>query len=414
MAKIFISYRRKGTQEFSYRIYDRLILEFGKDNVFMDQEEISPGTLFPKKLERNLYEADVLLAVIGPDWLDVRDENGQKKLFDKNDFVLRELSAALERGIKIIPVLVNDTKMPSMNDLPEQLQSLVNYNAIELKKNSFHLDLDRLIESLRGLDYVMLGILTFIAALISSILINLFQNSVETISDEYAYRSSQYVDTLLTGLRMSVISFGVLFGLKKTYGFRIEQIFVLAILVGGGAFMGDICRTIIQFNIDQIYEYVGIGIYYAFIGFGLLIGLKRNHIITWRNVLTTTGSIFIGGVLGSLFVSYLGRLFNLIHAPVSIFLLRGILRYSYFVVMAFMTLSLSKSFFKIKNKQIWFLLLHVFYGIVTVAILRELGRLIQYKEFMKWILSPIFYTPMVLFIFWGIFKIKDQKIVYNE
>jgi hypothetical protein len=51
--------------------------------------------------------------VIGPRWLELSDEQGNRRIDDSSDIVRIEISTALQRGIPVIPILLNGTKIPS-------------------------------------------------------------------------------------------------------------------------------------------------------------------------------------------------------------------------------------------------------------------------------------------------------------
>ena len=74
--RIFISYRRADTAGFNYAIYNRLANHFGADEIFMDIDDIEPGNDFVSVLESAVDACDVLIALIGPQWVNIRDENG--------------------------------------------------------------------------------------------------------------------------------------------------------------------------------------------------------------------------------------------------------------------------------------------------------------------------------------------------
>jgi len=78
---------------------------FGSKQVFLDMEDIAAGSDFPRIIEEAVSNCELLLAVIGPSWVEVRDESGQRRIAEVNDFVRLEIAAALERKIPIIPVL---------------------------------------------------------------------------------------------------------------------------------------------------------------------------------------------------------------------------------------------------------------------------------------------------------------------
>lgn len=153
MTSIFISYRREISQDIVGRIYDRLEERFGRDSIFMDIDTIPPGVDFRKHLDDAVHNGDVLLAVIGEGWLDVRyrdgDRQGERRLDDPGDFVRIEIEWALQRGIAVIPVLTNGAKMPSAAELPQGLTQLAFRNAAEIRSGrDFHTHVDRLIRNI--------------------------------------------------------------------------------------------------------------------------------------------------------------------------------------------------------------------------------------------------------------------------
>ena len=156
MPKIFISYRRDDSEHITGRIYDRLEAHFGREAVYMDINAIPLGVDFRQHLQKAVGQCDILLAVIGDRWLDVRHQEGpkagQRRLDDHGDFVRIEVQAALDRGIPVIPVLVGKARMPGEAILPRQLQSLAYRNATEVRSGpDFHVHMDRLV---RGIEHL--------------------------------------------------------------------------------------------------------------------------------------------------------------------------------------------------------------------------------------------------------------------
>jgi len=98
--KIFISYRRDDSASLALGIYQFLERQFGRNNVFIDVD-MQAGAKFPDLLERRLGECKILLALIGPRWLDARDDAGNRRLDDPNDWVRLEIARALKRGITV-------------------------------------------------------------------------------------------------------------------------------------------------------------------------------------------------------------------------------------------------------------------------------------------------------------------------
>jgi hypothetical protein len=117
-AGIFISYRRDESAAYAGRIADSFVEHFGEDNVFRDIDAIEPGLDFVEAIERAISSSDVLIAVIGRSWLTATDSTGRERLQDSHDYVRMEIAAALQRDIRVIPVLVQGASMPSADELP--------------------------------------------------------------------------------------------------------------------------------------------------------------------------------------------------------------------------------------------------------------------------------------------------------
>ncbi|MAS37661.1 MAG: hypothetical protein CL610_26935 [Anaerolineaceae bacterium] len=147
---IFINYRRNDSEDVVGRIYDRLSAEFGKGGVFKDVEDILPGVDFRRVLEHEVSCTDVLLAVIGPDWL---NRTNKRRLADPNDFVRFEIETALARDIPVIPMLVGRReRLPQARHLPASLRPLIYRNAVQVRPDpDFHHDINRLIEGITAL-----------------------------------------------------------------------------------------------------------------------------------------------------------------------------------------------------------------------------------------------------------------------
>jgi hypothetical protein len=148
--KVFISYRRGDSAGHAGRVHDRLQLEFGRDLLFMDVDAVPLGVNFIKILREGVAECDALLAVIGPNWLDLPDKEGNRRLDDPHDYVRIEIAAALQRDIPVIPVLLDGAEMPRVDQLPKDIAELALRNGLYVRHASFHSDVDRLIEGLKG------------------------------------------------------------------------------------------------------------------------------------------------------------------------------------------------------------------------------------------------------------------------
>lgn len=147
--RVFLNYRRGDSAGHAGRLYDSLTERFGDERVFMDVDKIAPGTDYIDEIDRAVGSCDVLLAVIGRDWLSAQDATGRRRLDDPNDFVRAEIEAALKRNVRLIPLLVQGAQMPDGEDLPGSLAKIARRNALELSDSRWNYDVDRLEQALR-------------------------------------------------------------------------------------------------------------------------------------------------------------------------------------------------------------------------------------------------------------------------
>jgi hypothetical protein len=148
---IFISYRRGDEPGFAHALYARLEQAFSAKQLFMGVEGgIPAGADFVEVLEVQVGQCDVLLALIGQDWLTASDNTGARRLDSPDDFVRIEIESALRTGKRVIPVLVNKAEIPPAADLPGPLQPLARRNAVRLTQERFKVDVQGLIAALQG------------------------------------------------------------------------------------------------------------------------------------------------------------------------------------------------------------------------------------------------------------------------
>ena len=148
---IFINYRREDASGYAGRLADSLRAELGEGAAILRDVDgmIAPGEDFKQAIDRALDEADVLLAVIGRRWLAARDADGTPRLEQAGDIVRLELLDALDRGLAVIPVLVEHAEMPGEASLPDALRPLALRNAFEVSDTRWASDCERLAEIIR-------------------------------------------------------------------------------------------------------------------------------------------------------------------------------------------------------------------------------------------------------------------------
>src|SRR4051794_12572850 len=147
MPMIFISYRRTDAPGHAGPLYDRLVERFGETSVFKDLDSLEPGADFVEVIEETVARCDALVAVIGRDWLTAA-EGSHRRLDDPEDWVRLEISNALKREIRVVPVLVAGARMPPAAELPDDLRGLARRNAVELSESAWSSQVRQLLDAL--------------------------------------------------------------------------------------------------------------------------------------------------------------------------------------------------------------------------------------------------------------------------
>jgi hypothetical protein len=154
--KVFLSYRRADSQATAGRLAQFLDGIHVVDKVFLDVDGIAPGEQFEQKIQSTLAEATHVFVLIGPQWAgparsaDAQGAPGATRIFDADDMVRRETQLALAGGVKLIPVLLDETRMPRPDELPDDLKPLAKINAYSLRTAHFNEDMDALLDTLLG------------------------------------------------------------------------------------------------------------------------------------------------------------------------------------------------------------------------------------------------------------------------
>lgn len=146
MPNIVISYRREDSKWIADRIFDRLEAHYGKGNVFMDIDSIPFGLDFREHLRETLEHCDVMLALVGPNWVG-RDSTGDH-ILKETDWVRIEVEAALNKKIPLIPLLIDGSQMPKPEELPEALKDIVFRQSAAIDRDNFRAQMERVIASI--------------------------------------------------------------------------------------------------------------------------------------------------------------------------------------------------------------------------------------------------------------------------
>ena len=131
------------------RLHGRLAQAFGRENLFVDFGHIPAGVDFELHLNNWVAACQVFITIIGPNWLDAKDKAGQRRLHHPRDFAAIEISAALARNIRVIPVLLDGARMPKASELPDSLKPLAHRQAVEVRQLHFDRDAEALVERVR-------------------------------------------------------------------------------------------------------------------------------------------------------------------------------------------------------------------------------------------------------------------------
>ena len=144
---IFISYRRDDASGYALALYKKLREVFVNSELFIDIDTIELGRDFVEVIEDTLETCEVVLTLIGRNWIMPQDD-GTRRIDNPNDYVRTEITKALSRNIRVIPIFLDGATMPSLSELPSDLSELVRRNGIEIRAAHFDSDVQRLVETL--------------------------------------------------------------------------------------------------------------------------------------------------------------------------------------------------------------------------------------------------------------------------
>ncbi|MER6473469.1 toll/interleukin-1 receptor domain-containing protein [Streptomyces collinus] len=148
--KVFISYRHGPSDPYAGWLRDRLADHFGASNVFMDVISLDLGVDFPKVIAQAITACDVLIALIGSDWIGL--SAGHSRISDPKDWVRREVETALDSGIRVMPVLLQGARVPPLQDIPSTLGRIRDKNALTLTAATFGDDVRKLVGAIAAAD----------------------------------------------------------------------------------------------------------------------------------------------------------------------------------------------------------------------------------------------------------------------
>lgn len=139
----FISYRRENGFLMAQIIHDKLA-ERGITS-FLDLEELRSGK-FNEKLYEAIDDSENFIIILPKGALD--------RCISNKDWVRKEILEAIEKKKTIIPVLCDGFDWPrdKYSDMPEEICSLENYNAVKSTQDYLSAMIDRLVSFMSGVD----------------------------------------------------------------------------------------------------------------------------------------------------------------------------------------------------------------------------------------------------------------------
>jgi hypothetical protein len=142
---VFVNYRKADARLGAAAIYELLAIRFGEDRVFLDNQSMRPGSVYPQLLREALESMRVLLVLIGPHWLATTSTSASGlPIRREKDWVRREIRHAFARSVPVVPVLLDDAEMPSADMLPGDVRQLVYRQFVEVRHRHFGADVRKL------------------------------------------------------------------------------------------------------------------------------------------------------------------------------------------------------------------------------------------------------------------------------
>lgn len=141
--KIFINSRKSLSLPEAQLLHRHLVERFGRRKVYLDVHGLAPGSDWFAELTRQVHGGAAMLVLVPPGWEDVVDEADPERtprLHKPDDFVRLEIITALERGIDILPVLLNRDTLPAEEKLPRPLRRLHDAQFTHFRSASYDQD----------------------------------------------------------------------------------------------------------------------------------------------------------------------------------------------------------------------------------------------------------------------------------
>lgn len=143
MFDVFINYRSADARFGAAATFELLSGRFGRSRVFLDNQSMGPGAVYPEQIRAALESMRVLVVLIGPAWLAATGP-GVSPLHRDDDWVRREIRVALERAVPIVPVLLDGVSLPAPEQLPDDVRPLLFRQAAGVRHHTLGADIARL------------------------------------------------------------------------------------------------------------------------------------------------------------------------------------------------------------------------------------------------------------------------------
>lgn len=143
MVDVFINYRTADARFAAAAAFELLAGRFGRSRVFLDNQSMRPGAVYPEQIQSALSSMRVLLVLIGPDWMTGLDAESPP-IHHESDWVRREIREAIRRGVPIVPVLLDGAVLPDHGQLPADVRPMLLHQTAEVRHRSLGADIESL------------------------------------------------------------------------------------------------------------------------------------------------------------------------------------------------------------------------------------------------------------------------------
>ncbi|WP_017582047.1 TIR domain-containing protein [Nocardiopsis valliformis] len=147
MNSCFVNYRTGDGEHVATLLGRELSQRFGAEEVFRASDSIPAGRDFEQELRKAVRGCEVLVAVIGPKWLEIRGGDGRRAVDNPEDWTRWEIAAAFEAEATVIPVLIEATPRLRKDELPEELAPLASCQYRRFRHRTSDSDLDEIAEA---------------------------------------------------------------------------------------------------------------------------------------------------------------------------------------------------------------------------------------------------------------------------